>query len=127
MRPVVYDTAVLIAADRNERRVWAEHRLRLEAGHVPLVPAPVVAQASRSPRQVAMRRFLRGCEAVAFDETAAHRAGALLGRSRTKDVVDASVANLAIERHADIVSDDAEDIRKLLVASGREIHIFRSG
>jgi predicted nucleic acid-binding protein len=64
-----------------------------------------------------MRLFLRGCEVVAFDESAAHRAGELLGKSRTKDVVDAAVAVLAIERHADIVSDDAQDIRKQLVAA----------
>ncbi|HEX2878843.1 MAG TPA: PIN domain-containing protein [Polyangiaceae bacterium] len=124
MKPVVYDTGVLIAADRGERRVWAEHRLRLEAGYVPLVPAPVVAQASRSPRQVAMRRFLRGCDAVAFDEPAAHRAGELLGKSRTKDVVDAAVAVLAIERHADVVSDDAEDIRSLLAAARARVGLI---
>jgi DUF1365 family protein len=75
MKPVVYDTGVLIAADRGERRVLAEHRVRLEAGYVPLLPAPVVAQVSRSPRHAAMRLFLRGCEVVAFDEPAAHRAG----------------------------------------------------
>ncbi|HTM46127.1 MAG TPA: PIN domain-containing protein, partial [Polyangiaceae bacterium] len=110
MKAVVYDTGVLIAADRAERRVWAEHRVRLEAGYVPLVPAPVVAQASRSSKQVALRRFLRGCDTVAFDEVAAHRAGALLGKSRTKDVVDAAVALVAIEHHADIVSDDTGDL-----------------
>lgn len=60
MKSVVYDTGVLIAADRNERRTWAEHRVRLESGVLPLVPAPVVVQASRSPRQAQMRRFLRG-------------------------------------------------------------------
>ena len=89
MRPVVYDAGVLIAADRCLRRTWAEHRVRLEAGHVPLVPCPVVAQASRSPKQAQMRRLLRGCEVVPFDETAAHAAGSLLGKTRTRDVVDA--------------------------------------
>src|SRR6185436_5879618 len=54
MKLVVYDTGVLIAADRNERRVWVEHRFRLEAGLVPMVPAPVLAQASRSPEQAQM-------------------------------------------------------------------------
>jgi len=49
MSTVVYDAAVLVAADRNERRAWAEHKARLELGVVPLVPAPVVAQVSRFP------------------------------------------------------------------------------
>ena len=35
MKRVVYDTGVLIAADRSERRTWAEHRVRLEAGVIP--------------------------------------------------------------------------------------------
>lgn len=124
MRPIVYDTGVLIAADRSERRTWADHRIRLEAGIVPLVPTPVIAQASRSPRQAQMRRLLRGCEVVPFDEPAAHAAGALLGRTRTKDVVDASVAALAVRHGADVVSDDAEDIRRLLSVVRAKVSIL---
>jgi hypothetical protein len=48
MSAVVYDAAVLVAADRNERQAWAEHNARLEFGVFPLVPSPVVAQVSRS-------------------------------------------------------------------------------
>jgi hypothetical protein len=94
---VVYDAGVLVAADRNVRWAWAEHRVRLEMGVVPLVPSNVVAQVSRSPRQAQLRRFLSGCEVHAFDEVRAHRAGALLVRARANDVVDASVVELAID------------------------------
>lgn len=124
MRPVVYDSGVLIAADRNERRIWAEHRVRLEAGVVPMVPAPVVAQASRSPKQAQLRRLLRGCEVVPFDEAAAHAAGSLLARTRTSDVVDASVAVVSALRGADVVSDDAGDIRRLLSAARAKLAIL---
>jgi predicted nucleic acid-binding protein len=124
MRPVVYDTGVLIAADRSERRTWAEHRVRLEAGVIPLVPTPVVAQASRSPKQAQMRRLLRGCEVVPFDEPAAHAAGSLLGRTRMTDVVDASVAALAIRHEADVVSDDAGDIQRLLSVARSKVSII---
>ena len=117
MRPVVYDTAVLIAAERSERRVWAEHRVRLEAGIAPLVPAPVIAQASRSPKQAQLRRFLRGCEVVAFDEAEAHRAGALLGKARSGDVVDAAVVVVAVRRRTDIASADRDDMAQLLSAA----------
>jgi hypothetical protein len=113
VRRVVYDTGVLIAADRGDRRLWAEHRVRLEAGNVPLVPSPVIAQASRSPRQAQMRRLLRGCEVIPFNETDAHRAGSLLGKARTTDVVDAAVVVLAIEQDADVQTGDATDIRRL--------------
>jgi predicted nucleic acid-binding protein len=123
MKAIVYDAGVLIAADRGERRVWAEHRLRLEAGMVPFVPAVVVAQASRSPRQAQMRRLLRGCEVVELDEAEAHRAGALLGKARTKDVVDASVVTLAIRERADIITDDPDDIRRLLAAARAKLSV----
>jgi predicted nucleic acid-binding protein len=127
MRSVVYDASVLIAADRNDRHVWAEHRVRLEAGVVPLVPAPVIAQVSRSPAQAQMRRFIRGCEVVAFSEGDAHRAGALLGTSRTRDVVDASVASLAIQRKADVVSDDLSDIVRLLSSARSKLRVLPVG
>jgi hypothetical protein len=118
MNPTVYDAGVLIAADRNDRRVWAEHRLRLEAGLVPAVPATVVAQASRAPTQAGLRRLLRGCEVTPLTEADAHGIGALLGASRTRDIVDASVVALAIQRDADIVSDDASALARLLGAAG---------
>ena len=109
---------------RTDRRTWAEHRVRLEAGLIPLVPSPVVAQVSRSPKQAQMRRLLRGCEVIAFDEAAAHAAGALLGKARTKDVVDASVAVLSMRHGADVVSDDDEDIRRLLSVARAKVSIL---
>jgi hypothetical protein len=123
VKAVVYDAGVLVAADRGDRRIWAEHRVRLEAGMVPMAPAPVVAQASRSPRQVQLRRLLRGCEVVTFAEADAHRAGELLAKARTTDVVDAAVVVLAIERGADIQTGDAEDILHLTGAARAKLVI----
>jgi hypothetical protein len=123
MKAVVYDAGVLVGADRGDRRIWAEHRVRLEAGVVPAVPSLVVAQTSRSPRQVQLRRLLRGCEVVTFAEADAHRAGELLAKSRTTDVVDAAVVVLAIERGADIQTGDAEDMRRLTGAARAKLVI----
>jgi len=114
MTPVVYDAGVLVAADRNVRTAWAEHKVRLEAGIVPAVPAPVVTQVSRSPAQAQLRRLLRGCEVVPLTEQRAHAAGELLGRAGSADVVDAAVAQLAAELRADVVTGDHADIRRLL-------------
>ncbi len=50
MKSVVYDAGVLIAADRSKRRVWAEHRVRLEAGLVPLVPG-ACGRSGQSPSE----------------------------------------------------------------------------
>jgi hypothetical protein len=71
-----------------------------------------------------MRRLLRGCEVVPFDEAAAHAAGALLAKTRTKDIVDASVAVLSARVGADVVSDDADDIRRLLTAARVKVAII---
>jgi predicted nucleic acid-binding protein len=116
MSDVVYDAAVLIAADRNDRHVWADHRALLESGVVPWVPAAVVAQVSRSGRQVQLRRFLRGCIVAPLDEQSAHAAGRLLGAARTSDVVDASVVALAVGHCARIVTGDPDDIEGLVAA-----------
>jgi predicted nucleic acid-binding protein len=120
MSGFVYDAAVLVAADRNERRSWAEHKARLELGIVPLVPAPVVAQVSRSPQQAQLRRFLAGCLVVPLGENDAHEAGRLLATTRTADVVDAVVVTLALRNKAVILTGDRRDIERLVRASGRE-------
>src|SRR5438093_13607633 len=95
---IVYDAGVLVAADRSDREVWADHRVRLEMGLVPLTTAPVVAQVSRSGRQAQLFRFLRGCEIVTFGDDEAHEIGALAGRSGSADVVDVHVVAVA-HRH----------------------------
>jgi hypothetical protein len=51
-------------------------------------------------------------------------AGALLARTRTHDVVDASVAELSIRKQADVASDDADDIRRLLAAANAKTSIL---
>jgi hypothetical protein len=120
---VVYDDAVLVAADRNERRAWAEHKARLELGLIPLVPAPVVTQVSRSPQQAQLRRFLTGCVVVPLGESEAHQAGHLLGKTKTADVVDAVVVTIAIRRQAVILTGDSDDIERLVAASGHEVAV----
>ena len=123
MSTVVYDAAVLVAADRNERRAWAEHKARLELGVVPLVPAPVVAQVSRSPQQAQLRRFLTGCVVVPLAESDAHEAGRLLGIARTADVVDAVVVTTALRQRATILTSDPGDMERLVRASGGELAV----
>ncbi|MHB8294990.1 MAG: PIN domain-containing protein [Acidimicrobiales bacterium] len=110
---VVYDAGLLVAAERNDRAVWADHRARLEAGAVPLTTAPVVAQVSRSPRQAQLRRLLRGCEVVGFQPSEAHEVGTLLERAGTSDVVDAHVVVTAARCGAIAITSDVGDLRRL--------------
>jgi hypothetical protein len=123
MSAVVYDAAILVAADRNERRTWAEHKARLEMGAVPLVPSPVVAQVSRSPRQAQLRRFLTGCEVVPFGENDAHETGRLLSGTRTSDIVDAAVVTVAVRRRCIILTGDPQEIERLVRASRSEVAV----
>ncbi len=110
---LVYDAGVLVAAERNDRALWADHRVRLEMGAVPVTTAPVVAQVSRSPRQVQLRRFLRGCEVMPFAPDDAHDVGLLLSNVGTSDVIDAHVVHVAAALGASILTSDVEDLSGL--------------
>ena len=120
---VVYDAGVLVAADRRDRRVWADHRVRLEAGVPPSTTAPVVAQVSRSARRVTLHRFLRGCRILAFWPEQGHEVGALLARAGTSDVVDGHVAVTAEASNSTVVTADVVDFGQLSanLASGLRI------
>jgi len=122
---VVYDAALLVAADRNDRDVWADHRARLELGVVPVTTAPVVAQASRSTRQVQLRRLLRGCEVVAFAAEQALEVGELLARAETSDVVDAHVVVVGARVGATVLTSDHADLSRLSSALPRPIPVRR--
>jgi predicted nucleic acid-binding protein len=110
----VFDTGALIAFERNDRRVRTLVALALEHGLAIHVPAAVVAQAWRDGRkQVRLARLIgSGRLAIqALDTEEAKAAGALCGRSRTRDIVDASVALLARRHGATVVTNDPDDLR----------------
>ncbi len=107
---VVYDSGALIAAERDDRAVWAEHRVQLRWGAVPLTTAPVVAQVSRPGRQALLRRFLSGCAVVALTEDQAHAVGRLLAATGSADVVDAHVALVAGDAGASVLTSDVDDL-----------------
>lgn len=110
---VVYDAGLLVAAERDDREVWADHRAHLELGVVPRTTAPVLAQVSRSPRQAQLRRLLRGCEVVAFRADQAHEVGALLARAGTADVVDAHLILTAAGSTSTLLTSDPDDMARL--------------
>jgi hypothetical protein len=114
-----YDAGVLIGADAGQRRVWADHRARLESGLRPITTAPVVAQVSRSPRQVQLRLFLRGCDIRPMTENDAHPVGALLAATGTSDVVDAHLVHAAVAGAVTtILTSDVGDIVRLVDGVG---------
>ena len=110
---IVYDAGVLVAAERNDRALWADHRARLELGVVPLTTAPVVAQVSLSSRQVQLHRILRGCDIVPFGPEQAHEVGSLLAKAGTSDVVDGHIVVTAVAQSTTILTSDPDDLRRL--------------
>jgi len=115
---VVCDTAVLIGADRRDRRVAALARLAAEGDVDLVVPVGCIAQAWRDgARQVALVRFLRGCRERDLDAATARAVGELLGKAAATDVVDASVV-VAAGPGDSVLTGDPDDLRPLLDATG---------
>jgi hypothetical protein len=113
MPGVTYDTGALIAAERNDRRMWSLHRRALERQVVPTVPAGVLAQAWRGGPQPQMSRLLAGCRVESLDELRARSAGTACGQAGTADVVDASVVVGASTRGDLVVTSDESDLARL--------------
>ena len=89
-------------------------------GQRPVVPAPVVAQAWRGgPRQARLAKVLSGVELIAADGPFSRRAGELLGRAGTADVLDAFVALAAQDRPGhEVLTSDPAAIHHLLMTLG---------
>jgi hypothetical protein len=69
MNGVTYDTGALIAADHNDRRMWALHAGFLAEEVSPTVPTPVLAEAWRGGgRQANLARFLALCTLEPMNE-----------------------------------------------------------
>ena len=121
---VTYDTGALIAADRNDRAMWALHAGFLAEEVAPTVPAPVVAEAWRSgSRQANLARFLALCVIEAMDMVQAKAVGVLAGRAGHDDVVDVTVVEGAVRRSDAVVTSSPTHIRTIADAVRSRLHI----
>jgi hypothetical protein len=115
----VYDAGVLIAADNNDRRTWARHKLALAEGRDIHVPAVVVGQAWRDGRrQVALSGMLAGCLVDPVGLETSKAAGVLCGKADNSDVVDATVVVMAAAIRGIIWTSDPRDLATLAALSG---------
>ena len=121
---ITYDAGALVAAERNQRRLWALHRRALERGLRPTVPAGVLAQVWRGGPQAELSRLLQGCRIEVFDEVRSRAAGQACGRARTSDVIDAAVVVGAIARSDLIVTTDRKDIKEIASALDTVLEIL---
>lgn len=123
MTGVTYDTGALIAAERNDRRMWTLHRCALERGLLPTVPAGVLAQGWRGGPQPQMSRLLAGCRIEHLNEARARSAGATCAVAGTSDVVDAAVVIGALARADLVVTSDEPGLERLRDALGVELRL----
>jgi hypothetical protein len=124
MAGVTYDTGALIAADRDNREMWALHAGYLREEVIPVVPAPVLAQAWRGgTRQARLARLLQMCAVEALSEELAKDVGVLAGKAKHDDVVDVAVVAGAIRRGDAVVTSDPGHVRKIAAAAGATVWI----
>lgn len=123
---LVLDTGGLIAFDRGDREVAALVEAARRRRDRVATSSGCVAQAWRGggSRQALLARLLRGVTELGLDRRMSRATGDLCGATKTADVVDAHVALLV--RDGDVVlTSDAEDLRRLLSASGVAAHVRR--
>lgn len=124
MHGVTYDTGALIAADRNDRRMWALHAGFLSLEVSPTVPTPVLAEAWRGgSRQASLARFLALCTTESLTEEQAKAVGALAARADHDDILDVTVVEGAVRQHDAVVTSNPTHIRKIADAVRSRITI----
>ena len=124
MDGVTYDTGALIAADRNDRRMWALHAGFLALEISPTVPTPVLAEAWRGgSRQANLARFLALCTTEPLTDDQAKAVGALGARADHDDIIDVTVVEGAARRHDVVVTSNPTHIRKIADATRARLTI----
>jgi hypothetical protein len=121
---VTYDTGALIAAERNDRSLWALHAGFLAEEVTPTVPAPVLAEGWRGgPRQANLARLLAMCVVEEMTEAQARAVGVLAGQSRHDDIVDVTVVEGAVRRGDGVVTSNRSHIELVAQAAGADLPI----
>jgi hypothetical protein len=125
MAGVTHDAGALIAAERNDRAMWALHAGFFAEEVLQVVPVPALAQAWRGgSRQASLVRPLAGCQVDELDYERASAVGRLVERSGIDDVVDASVVEAAPRRGGDVVmSSDPADLQQIARSAGQRLRI----
>jgi hypothetical protein len=106
--------------------MWALHAAFLEEEVVPVVPAPVLAEAWRGgSRQASLARLLAMCDVEPMTEAQARDVGVLAGTAGHDDVVDVTVVEGAIRRRQAVVTSNEAHIRTIATAARVELRIER--
>ena len=123
MTALILDAGALIAVDRNDRTQLARlHAARREGIELRTNPN-ALAQAWRDgARQAQLSRLLPALDIAPMSEEHGRKVGELLRRSRTADVVDASIVLLAHPGDV-ILTSDPDDIAHLANFTRRRVRV----
>lgn len=118
MSRLILDAGAFVAFERGSAIVRA-HLTAARRLSVDLVTtSPVVGQVWRDGRrQALLARLVTGVDVRPPDVMAARRAGELLAKTKTTDMIDALVAELARDGDT-VLTSDPKDIGVLLKAAG---------
>ena len=121
---LILDAGALVAIERGDPLTLALVKRELVARRAPITHGGVIGQVWRSGtgRQARLAKFLPALDIVPLDRSLGQRAGLLLGRARTSDVVDAAVVVLAADGDT-ILTSDVHDLAALASAAGLHVDI----
>ena len=121
---LILDAGALVAVERNDRDTVALIKQELLEGRAPLTHGGIVGQVWRggAGRQANLARLLPALDVAALDATLGRRAGILLGRTRTEDVIDAALVLLAVDGDH-LLTSDLDDLEPLAASAGLHVDI----
>lgn len=121
---LVLDAGAFVAAERGNLDVAVGIARELRAGRVAVTHGGVVGQIWRGgARRAVVSRLLAGVRVIALDEQLGRRAGALLARTSTSDVIDAALVLLAGDGD-EIMTSDPRDLAMLACATGVHVELL---
>jgi len=123
---LILDSGALVAVERGDRDTVALIKHELTAGRSPLTHGGVIGQVWRggSGRQASLARLLPGLDVAPLDTGLGRRAGVLLAKTRTADVIDAALVLLAADGDT-LLSSDPGDMAVLAAALGVHVDVVR--
>ncbi len=123
---LILDSGALLAVERGDRDTAALLKQELLARRVPITHGGVIGQVWRggARRQANLARLLPALDVRAVDTLLGRRAGVLLGKTRTADVIDAALALLADEGDS-LLTSDPDDLAALVAAAGVHVDVVR--
>jgi hypothetical protein len=121
---LVLDAGAFLAVERGDRDLMAFIKQERVARRIPVTHGGVVGQVWRggTGRQAMVARLLAAVDVSALDDQMGRRAGVLLRRARTEDVIDAAVVLLASDGDV-ILTSDVNDLHPLAAAAAVHVDI----